>query len=102
MQAIAYICDDKTKRATAEATIQTAVNAERKKRREAEAEHQRIEAERKKEDVVLKSVESDWDKKQTEMWVERCQKHWAKGTSPCYCAPYLDHAPAGVVNTCEK
>lgn len=99
---IAYICDDKAKKASAEATIQSQVSAEKKKRKEAEAERQRLEAEKQKEESQLKSVETDWEKKQAEMWVERCQKHWGKGTSPCYCAPYIDRAPAGVVNTCAK
>ena len=102
VQSIAYICDDMAKKVTAETTIQTLVSAERKKRKEAEAERQRVEAERKKGESQLKSVESDWDKKQTEMWVDRCQKHWAKGVSPCYCVAYLDHAPVGIVNTCDK
>jgi len=102
VKSIAYICDDKAKKASAEATIQSQASAEKKKRKEAEAEHQRLEAEKKKEESQLKSVESDWEKKQAEMWVDRCQKHWGKGTSPCYCAPYIDRAPAGVVNTCAK
>jgi hypothetical protein len=102
VQSIAYICDDKAKKATAEATVQSQVSAERKKRKDAEAERLRLDAERKKEDSQLKSVESEWDKKQTEMWVERCQRHWVKGVSPCYCAAYIDHAPTGVVNSCDK
>ncbi|MDQ1362694.1 MAG: hypothetical protein QG652_554 [Pseudomonadota bacterium] len=99
---VAYTCNDQAKKAAAESAIQSQVSAEKKKRKEAEAERQRIEAERLKEESERKSQESEWEKKQTEMWIDRCQKHWSKGTSPCYCAPYIDQAPAGVVSTCAK
>lgn len=102
VKSIAYICDDKARKASAEVTIQAQLNAETKRRKEAEAERLRLEAEKLKEEAALKSVESEWEKKQTEIWVERCQKHWANGTSPCYCAPYIAHAPAGVENTCAR
>ena len=102
VKSIAYICDDKAKKATAEATIQAQVSTARKKQKDAEAERLRLEATKQKEESAFKTVESEWDKRQTEVWVERCQKHWTKGVSPCYCLPYIDHAPAGVENTCAK
>lgn len=102
VKSIAYICDDKAKKASAEATIQTTVAAEKRRQKEAEAERQRTEAARLKEEAALKTVESEWNKRQTEIWVERCQKHWAQGVSPCYCADYFDKAPAGTENTCGK
>lgn len=102
VKSIAYICDDKAKKASAEATIQSQAATARRKQKEAEAERQRTEAARLKEEAALKTVESEWDKRQAEIWVERCQKHWDKGVSPCYCAAYIDRAPAGVENTCGK
>ncbi|MBI3187301.1 MAG: hypothetical protein HYZ31_05425 [Gammaproteobacteria bacterium] len=102
VKSIAYLCDDKAKKTSAEATIQSQVATERRKQKEVEAERQRAEASKMKEEAALKTVESEWDKRQTEIWVERCQKHWTKGVSPCYCAPYIDKAPAGVENTCGK
>ena len=102
VQSIAYVCDDKTKKATAEATVQTQVAVERKKRKDAEADRKRTETERLQEEKAFKSVETEWDKRQVEIWVERCEKHWAKGQSPCYCSAYLGHAPDGVVSTCDK
>lgn len=102
VKSIAYICDDQGKKDSAEASIKSQVKAERKKRDIAEAERKREDEARLKEETKRKSLEDDFAKKEAEMWVSRCQKHWAKGTSPCYCAPYIDRAPAGVVNACAK
>jgi hypothetical protein len=99
---ITYPCADKEKQAAAEARIKSQVDAEKQKRLAAEAERKRLEEEKMKEEQSRKSKETDFEKQQSEMWISRCKKHWEQGKSPCYCAPYMDQAPAGVVNTCEK
>ena len=56
------------------------------------------------EDKASKSSEKEaiWAAKQSAMWIKRCERHWAKGVSPCYCEKYLESAPAGVTNSCGK
>ena len=59
-------------------------------------------AEARKVAVEKSKLEKEWEAKQEAMWVSRCQKHWVKGESPCYCEKYLDKAPPGVKNTCGQ
>ena len=96
---IAYPCPDKARKSAAQEQITEAVKAEQAR---IEAERKRAEEEvaAKQEAQVDKQRQVEWQKKQTELWVSRCQVHWKKGTSPCFCQKYLDHAPAGVQDTC--
>jgi len=100
VNAVAYPCDNATKKAQAEKAVNIQVAAEQQKRAEAAAERQREQQELKKQKEATSRVEAEWEKRQAAMWIKRCQKHWGNGESPCYCEKYLDQAPAGVTNTC--
>ncbi len=96
---VLYPCDDKAKKQAAEANVNRAVEAHKQQL----AEQKR----REKEQAMLKQKavedskrEKEWDKKQDSMWISRCQRHWKKGRSPCYCEKYLDQAPPGVTSNC--
>ena len=96
---ISYPCNDADKKSAAEASIAAKVDVEKKR---AET---RIIADDKKPKKAFKREaggDAEWDKKQAVLWMSRCERHWKKGASPCYCEKYLDKAPSGVVNTCKK
>lgn len=68
-----------------------------------------LELERAKQEELArqKAIETnkraqEWEAQQDAIWIKRCQRHWKKGTSPCYCEKYLDQAPVGVSNTCGQ
>ncbi|HEY9052110.1 MAG TPA: hypothetical protein VIQ03_11235 [Gammaproteobacteria bacterium] len=100
-----YPCDDMTRKAAAVKAVDVMVEKERQKRREAEAARLRKEAEQAEARKIAEEkskIEKEWEAKQEAIWVTRCQKHWVKGESPCYCEKYLDSAPKGVKNTCGQ
>ena len=101
IKAIAYPCNNVAKKANANTKIKARVEQEKKKMA------LELEAANKEKLARQKAVEDNkreiqWALQQAEIWVKRCQKHWAKGKSPCYCEKYIDRAPEGVTNTCGK
>ncbi|MCW8933163.1 MAG: hypothetical protein OQK98_00425 [Gammaproteobacteria bacterium] len=99
--AMAYPCEDELKKSNAETKISARVEHERKKMA-AELKSARDEKLAREKSVEDNKREVEWDAKQTQLWISRCQRHWAKNRSPCYCEKYLEQAPAGVNNTCGK
>lgn len=99
IKSISYPCVNTARKAKAEAAIAASVEKEKQKMA-AELERIRQEEEAKKKALVNDKREIEWAKKQADMWIKRCSKHWSKGTSPCFCEKYLDQAPEGVTNTC--
>jgi len=99
--AISYACNSTSAKATAESKIAAGVDNEKKKMQAelAAAEKEKIAIQKSVED---NKREAEWDKKQAKLWISRCERHWAKNTSPCYCEKYLDLAPPGISNTCGK
>ncbi|VAW59062.1 hypothetical protein MNBD_GAMMA11-1312 [hydrothermal vent metagenome] len=97
VKSVAYPCANSAKKLSAEKKVLELV---KEKQREVEAaqesEHQRLKAAAESERNV------DWDNKQAELWISRCDRHWKKGTSPCYCDKYIKSAPPGVKSTCKK
>jgi len=98
---VAYPCNNATKKANAESKITARVEQEKKKMA------MELEAANREKLARQKAVEDNkreiqWALQQAEIWVKRCQKHWAKGKSPCYCEKYLDRAPEGVTSSCGK
>ena len=102
VKVITYNCDDNTAKSRAIASINRSVEAIKQKRLAEEAERKRLAEERAALEAANKQVEEAWEQQQAEIWVQRCQKHWSKGVSPCYCEKYLDQAPPGVNNTCGR
>jgi len=103
IQSVAYPCADAAKKAAAEAKINQKVDAEKKKAElaAAEARKKQVQEKEKTGDAAAKAkAEEEWAKRQTAIWIKRCQKHWANMVSPCYCKSYLEHAPKGVKDTC--
>lgn len=98
---IAYPCGNKAKKDNAQIKITARVENEKKKLA--------MELEATKQEKLIRQTsaennkrEAEWAAQQASMWIKRCERHWAKGRSPCYCEPYLDKAPAGITSTCGK
>lgn len=102
VKAVAYPCNNTTRKKQAETSLNKQVVAERQKRLAEEAERKRRAEKLRKQKEAARRVEEEWEKRQAVMWIKRCRKHWDKGVSPCYCEKYLDEAPEGVVNTCGR
>lgn len=99
--AIAYPCNNTVKKANAKAKISARVKQEKKKMAmELEAANREKLARQKAVENNKRKIE--WDIQQAKIWVKRCEKHWAKGKSPCYCEKYIDKAPAGITSSCGK
>ncbi len=96
---VSYPCENKARKEKAEKSIAARVEKEKQKMA---AEMARLQQEEKAREKASKSneIEIEWAKKQAAMWIKRCEKHWVKGTSPCFCEKYLDSAPPSVTNTC--
>ncbi len=99
VKSVAYPCNNKVKKEAAEKKVAAIVEKEKQKM-VAELERVRQEEEALKEASKNNKREIEWARKQTEMWIKRCNKHWNKGVSPCFCEKYIDQAPPGVTNTC--
>ncbi len=68
----------------------------------AKIENQRLQKVNREIELETAQRELKWKKMKTSLWVGRCMKHWNNGTSPCYCQPYLNRAPANTRDTCKK
>ena len=101
VKAYKYPCDNAAQKAKAEQVVARQVEKEQKK---VEQEMAQLRLQQEAEDKASKSSEKEaiWAAKQSAMWIKRCERHWAKGVSPCYCEKYLESAPAGVTNSCGK
>jgi hypothetical protein len=99
VKSVSYPCENKAGKVKAEKSVAVEVNKEKRKMAAEIARLKQQEEELDKASEYSKK-EIEWAKKQKAMWIKRCQKHWNKGTSPCFCEKYLDDAPAGVNNTC--
>lgn len=99
VRAVSYPCENKARQEKAKQSIAALVEKEKQKMA---AEMARLKQEEEAREKASKSnqIETEWAKKQTEMWIKRCEKHWTKGVSPCFCEKYLDSAPPGVTNSC--
>jgi hypothetical protein len=99
VRAVSYPCKNEARKEQAEKSVAALVEKEKQKMA---AEMARLEQEEKAREKASKSnqIEAEWAKKQSAIWIKRCEKHWSKGVSPCFCEKYLDSAPAGVTNTC--
>ena len=100
--AVAYPCENADKKSRAEAKVTAGVESEKKK---IAAKMEQLKAEKQANEKVLEKTnkeESEWDEKQAEMWIKRCEKHWAKNRSPCYCEKYIRLAPPGISSTCGR
>ena len=101
VQAVKFTCGNKASKSRAEHKIAESVVTEKKKRNAERlaAENEKLVRELSTEDGKREAV---WEKQQAKLWIKRCERHWAKKTSPCYCEKYLAQAPPGVKNTCGK
>ena len=99
VKAVSYPCGNKARQEKAKQSIAAVVEKEKQKMA---AEMARLKQEEEARDKASKSnqIETEWAKKQSEIWIKRCEKHWVKGVSPCFCEKYIDSAPPGVTNTC--
>lgn len=103
ISAVPYPCADAKKKSAAESRVAAQVESE--KMREAvklKAAIRKQKAKKKAEPEPETRQEAEWDDKQSKLWVSRCERHWKKGVSPCYCEKYISKAPSGVENTCAK
>lgn len=96
---ISYPCNDNAKKQAAEKRIAQQVAQEKQKMAD-ELRRAREEELARQQAVETEKRAAEWQVQQDALWIKRCQRHWAKGTSPCYCEKYLDQAPPGVTNTC--
>jgi len=101
VKSVAYPCENQAKKSVAEKKIAGMVEKEKQKMA-AELERVRQEEEALKKASSNNKREQEWASKQTEMWVKRCNRHWSKGVSPCFCEKYIDQAPPGVTNSCGR
>ncbi|HED35644.1 MAG TPA: hypothetical protein ENJ08_15735 [Gammaproteobacteria bacterium] len=104
IKSVAYPCADATKKSAAEEKILGLVDKEKEKeekKKKRKLKSESIEHERLKSAAQDKR-NIDWDNKQAELWISRCERHWKKGNSPCYCEKFIKNAPPGTKNTCKK
>lgn len=113
---IAYPCNDSAQQRQARNNIRHKVNqlkarkkeeqqrqaAQEKKRLAELAAQRKREEEKIKKQRLQKQRELEFKKMKTRLWIARCKKHWNNGVSPCFCRPYISHAPAGTKDTCKK
>lgn len=101
ISAISYPCNDNAKKQDAEQRIAQRV-AQEKKAMALELQRAREEELARQQSIETEKRAAEWQAQQDALWIKRCQRHWAKGSSPCYCEEYLDQAPPGVTNTCGQ
>jgi len=101
VKAVRFTCANKASKSRAENKIAERVISEKKKRN---AERLAAENEKLVRELSAKDNkrETAWEEQQAKLWIKRCERHWAKNTSPCYCEKFLAKAPPGVKNTCGK
>lgn len=98
ISAVSYPCGDKAKKTSAESKVSSQVRQEETKQEAADNEAREI-RQRARED---NKREIEWGSKQSVLWISRCEKHWSKNRSPCFCEKYFAQAPTGTKNTCNK
>lgn len=101
VKSVSYPCANAEKKSAAEKRVSIGVASEKKKAA-AKLKAAQQKAQKKKAPVAETKEESEWDDQQAALWVSRCQRHWKKGVSPCYCTKYISQAPKGVKNTCNR
>jgi hypothetical protein len=101
ISAISYPCNDNAKKQDAEQRIAKQVAQEKQKMAQ-ELQRAREEELARQQAIETEKRAAEWQAQQDALWIKRCQRHWEKGTSPCYCEKYLDQAPPGVTNTCGE
>ena len=101
VKSIAYPCDNAGKKAAASKSIDQMVAKKRQQQQAALARQRELENAPKHSELTSQE-ELEFEKKQAERWITRCQTHWAKGVSPCYCQKYVKFAPAGVQDACSN
>lgn len=101
VNAISYPCNDSAKKQDAEQRIAKQVAQEKQKMAQ-ELKRAREEELARQQAIETEKRAAEWQAQQDALWIKRCQRHWDKGTSPCYCEKYLDQAPPGVTNTCGE
>ncbi|MDH5571120.1 MAG: hypothetical protein OEY89_05100 [Gammaproteobacteria bacterium] len=94
-----FLCSDKRSKQRAEEIIQQAVQALKQEEMEEQKQQASVD-DAVSSDMIEK--EKEWMQKKKSMWVKRCKEYWGKGSSPCFCRPYLQYAPSGTVDTCNK
>jgi len=112
---ISYPCNNKHLKRQAQKTVNNQTSQQklalqneqrrikdREELRLAKIENQRLQKINTEIEIEAKQRELKWKKMKTSLWVGRCIKHWNKGTSPCYCQPYLERAPKNTKDTCKK
>jgi len=99
-----YPCNDAVKKASAEAKVTAGVKQIKQNKAAAQKAALAAEKQKKAREQSNKDAkrETEWDSKQASLWISRCKVHWARNKSPCYCQKYLEQAPKGVKNTCNK
>ena len=101
VSAVSFPCGDKARKSQAESRVAAGVQRE-KKRKQAELKAKQEEEYLRLQAAAKNKRQMEWESKQAEMWISRCQRHWKKGKSPCFCKKYIKKAPPGVVDTCDK
>jgi hypothetical protein len=101
VNAIRYPCNDSGRKQAAEKSIAQQVAQEKQKMAQ-ELKRAREEELARQQAIETEKRAAEWQAQQDALWIKRCQRHWAKGSSPCYCEKYLDQAPPGVTNTCGE
>ncbi len=97
--AIPYPCEDDVLKEKAKNSIKGSVRYEKRKiAAEIKAARKGMLARQKANQDIKRNAE--WEAKQTALWVSRCERHWKRNRSPCYCDKYLKYAPAGTQSTC--
>jgi len=98
VKSMAYPCDNSGKKSAATKSVNQMVEKQRQK--QAAVARQRAQANMPKHTEITSEEELEFERKQAERWITRCQIHWGKGVSPCYCKKYMKFAPAGVQDDC--
>ncbi|MFW2372354.1 MAG: hypothetical protein ACN4GM_04480 [Gammaproteobacteria bacterium] len=98
---IAYPCGNAGKKSAATKSVNQMVDKQRKQQ-QAALDRKRVQDNMPKHTEITSEEELEFEKKQAERWITRCQIHWGKGVSPCYCKKYMKFAPAGVQDDCAN
>lgn len=101
VKSVAYPCDNAGKKTAATKSVNQKV-AKQRKQQQAALARKREQENAPKHSEITSQEELEFEKKQAERWISRCQTHWDKGVSPCYCQKYVKFAPAGIKDTCSN
>ena len=105
IKVVAYPCQDLARKKVAETRMNQQVLAQKQKADALAAEAKKKQKQKQKQVIKIDAAaeakaEEEWQKRQNAIWIKRCEKHWLKRVSPCYCKAYIAHAPKGVKDTC--